>query len=213
MFKYLIKEPAENQKNPKALLMLHGFGSNEADLFSLADQLPDDLLIISARAPIPLDFGGYAWYQIYMDAQGNKISDNQQAADVLLDLSSFIDTLIEKYQIDPHNFNLLGFSQGAILSYALAFTYPDKIKNVMALSGYINEDIMPVQEKIDKYQHLKFFVSHGLYDDIIPIELARKIPPYLDQRKIHYTYKEYPMGHEVSYDCLQDLKLWMDQYL
>jgi phospholipase/carboxylesterase len=211
MFKYLVKQPAHKLENPKALLMLHGFGSNEADLFSFADQLPDDLLIISARAPISLDFGGYAWYPIYIDAQGNKVSDNQQAFEVLLQLSEFIDSLIDKYNIDPSNFNLLGFSQGAILSYALAFTYPSKIKNVVALSGYINEDIMPVHEDFNQYKHLNFFVSHGLYDDIIPIELARKIPPYLDQRHIKYTYKEYPMGHEVSYECLKDMKNWIKQ--
>jgi len=209
MFKYLIKQPAKPQKNPKALLMLHGFGSNEADLFSFADQLPDDLLIISARAPIDLDFGGYAWYHIYLDSQNNKISDNQQAAEVLLQLSQFIDFLINKYHIDPKNFNLLGFSQGAILSYALALNYPEKVKNIVALSGYINEDIMPVNEDFSKYKHLDFFISHGLYDDIIPIELARKIPPYLDERHIQYTYKEYPMGHEVSYECLQDMKTWI----
>ncbi len=209
MFQYLLKQPVTHSEKPKALLMLHGYGSNEADLFSFAHLLPDDLLIISARAPYKLDFGGYAWYDIFIDANGNKISDNQQAAESLENLSQFIDFLIDKYHIDTKNFNLLGFSQGAILSYALALTYPGKIKNVIALSGYINEDIMPLQEKIENYRHLNFFISHGLFDDIIPIEAARKVPPYLQQRHIKHVYNEYPMGHEVNADCLQDMTNWI----
>ncbi len=209
MFKYLIKQPEHRQKNQKALLMLHGFGSNEADLFSFADQLPNHLLIISARAPLSLDFGGYAWYQIYLDAQNNKISDHQQAYEVLQQLADFIDFLAKKFKITAENFNLLGFSQGAILSYALALNYPDKIKNIVALSGYINEDIMPIQENLSAYKHLNFFISHGLFDDIIPIEMARQIPPYLEARAIKFDYHEYPMGHEVNTDCLQDMIHWM----
>jgi len=213
MFKYLLKQPTKHTTKKKALLMLHGYGSNEADLFSFADQLPEDLLIISARAPFALDFGGYAWYDIQIDFQGNKISDNVQAMESLQAINTFIEFLIEKYNIDKENFNLLGFSQGAILSYALALHYPEKIKNIIALSGYINEEIMPIQEKIENYQKLDFFISHGLYDDIIPIDLARKIPPYLDQRKINYTYKEYAMGHEVNLACLQDMTDWIKKHL
>jgi len=213
MFKYLVKTPEIISPHTELLLMLHGFGSNEADLFSFANQLPDDLIIISARAPIHLDFGGYAWYPIYMDHSGVKISDNLKAAEVLEELAIFVDKLLEKYHIQNGKINLLGFSQGAILSYALALNYPDKINNIIALSGYINEDIMPVQEKYDHYQHLDFFISHGQYDEIIPIALARKIPPYLAERKIKYTYKEYPMGHEVNMTCLMDMIAWVNKHL
>ncbi len=213
MFKYLVRQPEKSVENPKALLMLHGFGSNETDLFSMTPYFSGELLIISARAPIPLDFGGYAWYPIYLDAQNNKISDNQAAYDSVLKLSQFIDLLQNKYNIQPGNFNLLGFSQGAILSYALALNFPEKVKNIMALSGYINKDIMPVQENIEKYRHLNIFASHGLYDDIIPVEAARKIPSYLRQRQIKHVYNEYPMGHEVSNDCLNDMVAWTKENL
>lgn len=213
MFKYLIKNYVVNSEKhkQKALLMLHGYGSNEADLFSFAGYLPEDWVIISARAPYSLSFGGYAWYDLFIDAQGNKISDNLQAQDSLKKLSQFIDYLKEKYQIDAANFNLMGFSQGAILSYALALNYPDKIKNVIALSGYINEDVMPLQEKIENYRHLNFFVSHGIYDEVISVKEARKIPPYLQARKIQHIYNEYNMGHEVNDECMEDMLSWTKQ--
>ena len=79
------------------------------------------------------------------------------------------------------------------------------------MSGYINEDIMPLKDDVEKYKKLNFFVSHGLYDDVIPIDWARKTPVYLTERQISHTYKEYPMGHEVSYDCLKDFRQWLQQ--
>jgi phospholipase/carboxylesterase len=86
---YLIREPkikkdalgnAEQSvaKNP-LLLLLHGYGSNEEDLFSFATELPDDYFIVSARAPFDLMYGSYAWYAINFDADENKFSDIGQA--------------------------------------------------------------------------------------------------------------------------------------
>ena len=213
MLKHIVKQPKQTDKNTKALLMLHGFGSNETDLFSLASYFSDDLLIISAQAPIQLEFGGYAWYPIYIDTQGNKVSDHQQAFESLLKISEFIDFLKDKYKISSKNFNLLGFSQGAILSYALALNYPEKVKNIIALSGYISNDIMPVNEKTDAYKHLNIFASHGIFDDIIPVEETRKITPYLQQRHVKHVFNEYPMGHEVAYDCLNDMINWSKENL
>jgi phospholipase/carboxylesterase len=213
MCRYLIQDPKQFSKKPKALLMLHGFGSNEQDLFSFANQLPDDLLIISARAPFSLNFGGHAWYDIYLDAQNNKVSNNEQALNSLEQLSQFIDLLIDKHHIDKQNFNLLGFSQGAILSYALALHYPKKINKIIALSGYINEEIIPQNANTENYKHLNFFISHGKFDEIIPISEAQKTSPYLTNKNIKFTYNEYPMGHEVSYDCLGDMLDWVNIYM
>jgi len=210
MFKTLIRSPKEitSSKSP-AILMLHGYGSNEADLFSLADYFPDNYYIISARAPFNVQFGGFSWYDIFLDFENNKISDDQQAWDSVLKLSEFTDDLIEKYNLDKDNFNLLGFSQGAILSYALALNYPEKYHKIMALSGYINENIMPVQENVSKFKKLNFFVSHGKNDDVIPIDVARKTPLYLQEKNVKHIYNEYVMGHTINDKCLQDLIDWV----
>ena len=211
MFKYITRPPKVPVKHPQALFLLHGYGSNEMDLFSFADYLPDELFIISIRAPQKLEFGGYAWYDIYLDFQNNKISDDQTALKRVEELASFMDTLVDKFDLDGKVKHLLGFSQGAIISYSLALNYPNKFKNIIALSGYINENIMPLQEDFSSYKNLDFFVSHGIHDEIIPIELARKIPPYLEARKITHTYKEYVMGHEVNQSCFNDFLLWLKQ--
>ncbi len=211
-FKFLHRPSINKDKKSPAFILLHGYGSNETDLYAFADYLPSTFHIFSLRAPQSLEWGGFAWYDIFLDSRQNKISDDLTAMQRVLDLSNFTKKLIAEYHLDENNINLLGFSQGAILSYALALNYPGQYRKIIALSGYINENIMPVNEDFSRYKNLDFFVSHGLYDDIIPIELARKISPYLQERNIKHLYKEYAMGHEVNNECFNDFIAWLDSF-
>ena len=76
---HVVRQPKQPTKNPALLVLLHGYGSNELDLFSFADELPDNLLIISLRAPYEMGNGAYAWYAINLDSENNKFSDLVQA--------------------------------------------------------------------------------------------------------------------------------------
>lgn len=206
---YLIQEPKiKHDKNP-LLILLHGYGSNEEDLFSFASELPQDHYVISVRAPYDLQPYGHAWYAIHFDADENKFSDNVQAKQSVELISDFIDEVVKQYPIDTKNVNLIGFSQGAILSFATALTFPDKISKVVALSGYFNQEIMP--EVIDKnaVSHLKFFVSHGSVDQVIPLEWARKAKPALENLGLEVDYHEYPVGHGVAPQNFYDFKNWL----
>jgi hypothetical protein len=72
-----VKEPKiKLDKNP-LIVLIHGYGSNEEDLFSFAAELPDEYYLVSARAPYNLQYGSYAWYAINFDADQNKFSDNE----------------------------------------------------------------------------------------------------------------------------------------
>lgn len=206
---YIIREPKNKlDKNP-LLLLLHGYGSNEQDLFSFAEELPCEYYIISLRAPYTLDFGAYAWYAIEINASGAKFSDDIQAKASKELISQMIDQLVEKYPIDKNNINLVGFSQGAILSYGLALTYPEKINKVVALSGYFNQNILEEDFKQKSLNNLKFFVSHGISDQIIPVEAARKTPEILKDLDIECIYKEYPVGHGVAPQNFYDFKTFL----
>ncbi|MCK6608313.1 MAG: alpha/beta hydrolase [Flavobacterium sp.] len=208
---YLIQEPkVKHDKNP-LLLLLHGYGSNEEDLFSFATELPDDSYVISVRAPYDLQPYGHAWYAIHFDADENKFSDNVQAKQSVELIASFIEEIVKQYPIDTKNVTLVGFSQGAILSYATALTYPEKISKVVALSGYFNQEIMPEVIDTKAISHLKFFVSHGLVDQVIPVEWARKAKPALENLGLEVKYQEYPVGHGVAPQNFYDFKNWLQQ--
>lgn len=206
---YLIKEPKiKLDKNP-LLLLIHGYGSNEEDLFSFAAELPEEYYIVSARAPYNLQYGSYAWYAINFDADQNKFSDNEQAKTSRDLIAKFIDELLTNYAIDNSNLTLIGFSQGTILSYAVALSYPDKVQRVVAMSGYINTEIIEANYLKNSFSNLKIFTSHGTVDQVIPVEWGRKAKPFLENLGIETTYKEYPIGHGVSPQNFYDFKKWL----
>ncbi|TYB76777.1 alpha/beta fold hydrolase [Bizionia saleffrena] len=200
------------QENAPLLILLHGYGSDENDLFSFASELPEELLIISARAPYPMEPYGNAWYAINFDADKGKWSDNEQAILSRDLIAKFIDEVTEAYPVNKNNVSLLGFSQGTILSYAVALTYPEKIKNVMALSGYINEDLFTAKDK-KAYSHLDIYSSHGSVDQVIPVDWARQNPVFLKGLNIKHTYNEFPVGHGVAPQNFYELKEWLKKRL
>jgi phospholipase/carboxylesterase len=208
---YLVQQPKTIKDQNPLLILLHGYGSNEEDLFSFAPELPDDSYVISVRAPYDLQPYGHAWYAIHFDADENKFSDNVQAKQSVELIASFIDEIVKQYPIDTKNVTLIGFSQGAILSYATALTYPEKVTKVVALSGYFNQEILPEVIDTKAISHLKFFVSHGSVDQVIPVDWARKAKPALENLGLEVEYQEYPIGHGVSPKNFFDFKNWLQR--
>lgn len=206
---HLVREPKiKLDKNP-LLLLLHGYGSNEEDLFSFAAQLPDEYFIVSARAPYPLPPYGNAWYAINFDEDMNKFSDVAQAVESRDLIVKFIDELLENYPIDKEKVTLIGFSQGAILSYAVALTRPEKIQRVAAMSGHLNNEMFNKDFGGKDISKLKFFISHGIVDQVIPVDWARKAPEFLKTLGLEVEYHEYPVGHGVAPQNFYDLLKWL----
>jgi len=193
--------------------MCHGYGSDENDLFSFASELPEELFIISLRAPYPMQPYGNAWYAINFDAVQGKWSDNEQAKESVDAISQFIDYAVNTYPVNPNNVTLLGFSQGTILSCAVALNHPKKVKNIVALSGYLNKEILPETIENSDVSHLNFFCSHGSVDQVIPVDWARQTPGFLDALGINHVYKEYPVGHGVAPQNFYDFKDWLKNYI
>lgn len=208
---YIKRDPKTGIENPPLLVLLHGYGSNEQDLFSFASELPDDFLIISVQAPYDIGYGGYAWYAINFDADNNKFSDLVQAKEAADKIASFIDDIKLKYNTNPNKTFLLGFSQGAILSYAISFNYPNKVQHVIALSGYLEENLLP--ENIATEITTTYYSSHGTVDQVIPVDWARKTPVFLDNHNLKNEYSEYPVGHGVAPQNFYSFKNWILQYI
>jgi len=206
---HLVREPKiKKDKNP-LLLLLHGYGSNEEDLFSFATELPEEYYVVSARAPFDMMYGSYAWYAINFDADENKFSDIAQAQQSRDLIALFIDELVANYAIDANDVTLIGFSQGSILSYAIAVSYPHKVQRVVAMSGYFNEEIAIDNFKENNLSEIKIFASHGSVDQVVPVDWARNSIPKLKELGIDIVYKEYPVGHGVAPQNFFDFKNWL----
>ena len=193
------------------IVMLHGYGSDENDLFSFASELPSRYAVISLKAPIRMQPFGNAWYSIYFDSGNGKFSDDDEAI-VSRDLVvKCLEEICEAYPVDPENITLLGFSQGTILSLAIALSYPEMIKNVIGLSGYVNEGILKEGYANNDFSHLNIYSSHGTVDQVIPVEWARRTQPFLKTLSIDSHYSEFPVGHGVAPQNFFEFKNWLEQ--
>ncbi len=208
---HLVREPKDKKDKNPLLLLLHGYGSNEEDLFSFASELPEEYYVVSARAPFDMMYGSYAWYAINFDADENKFSDIGQARASRDIIANFIDELVAEYPIDANNVTLIGFSQGCILSYAVALSYPEKVQRVVAMSGYFNPEIAVEDYTENDLSNLKIFASHGTVDQVIPVEWARKSIPMLQVLGIEIVFKEYMVGHGVAPQNFFDFKHWLSK--
>lgn len=210
---YIVRAPKIITEDTSLLILLHGYGSNEEDLFSFASELPENLIIVSARAPQTLGFGSYAWYTIHFNGPEDRFSDIPEALEAQKIIAKFIDEVQGKYAISPENTFLLGFSQGTILSYAIALNYPEKVQKIIALSGYSNHDLLPTDVHTKDYSKLDFYISHGTVDQVIPVAAAHKTTAFLDQLTIKYCFKEFPVGHGVSPKNFYEFSKWIEERL
>lgn len=206
---HLIRPSSLIDERPPVIFLFHGYGSNEEDLFSFAPELPSEAFIISARAPYQLPPFGNAWYAINFDASFGKWNDVEQAISSRNKIVNFIEEACEAYQLDNDNVTLLGFSQGTVLSYAVALSYPEKVKNVVALSGYIDENILEKNYAEKDHRSLKVYASHGQVDQVIPPEWAQKAPVLLKKLGIDFKYEEFPVGHGVSAENFYSFRKWL----
>lgn len=209
---YVLQKSTVRNALPPLLLLLHGLGSNEEDLISLAPYLDRRFLCVSVRAPIVLQPGAYSWFTIDFTPTGNVI-DAKQAENSRLDLLEFLDQLQEHEAYDPKQVYLMGFSQGAIMSLSLALRTPKRFTAVVAMSGRILDTNSDMSADADALKALRFLVVHGKEDQVLPIECGRAIQSYLSGLPVALTYREYAMGHEVNSESLSDISQWLNKQL
>ncbi len=210
---HLIRPSNLRNGKPPVLFLFHGYGSDEEDLFSFASELPGTLCIISARAPIPLPPYGNAWYAINFEASHGRWSDVEQAVRSRELILKFMAEACEAYGLDTNNINLLGFSQGTVLCYAIALSYPEKIKNLIALSGYIDQNLLISGFREKDHSTLQFYSSHGQLDQVIPPEWAYMSQDLLSELEVRVTFEEYPVGHGVSPQNFHSFRNWLEERL
>jgi len=207
---YNYQGPEINTDKAPVIILLHGYGSDHNDLFSFAPYLPKTHHIIALKAPLAMPGQGNAWYSIYFEAGDSKFNDIPQALAARDQVVQCIDVIIDTFNADPKNVTLIGFSQGTILSFAVALSYPKKVKNIIALSGYISQDMLTSGYEKNDFSHLNVYTSHGSLDQVIPVSWAQKTPGFLKELNIECSYSEFAVGHGVAPDNFHEFKAWLD---
>lgn len=206
---YLSHIPNNITPDTKCIIMLHGVWSNESDLFELKNHFWEDALILSLQWPFSLGMGRYAWYPVDFSTSKPlyKKEDVERGYEEILNC---IDEIQGKYGLKNENISLMGFSQGAIMSYYTLSKSPEKIGGIIALSGRILDEITLEDVDVSKYQEKRVFVGHGMMDQVIPFSATEKVRQYIEALSISSELKSYPLGHSISLAELSDIQNWIN---
>lgn len=186
----------------RLLVLLHGVGSHEGDLFGLVPHLPANLNIASLRAPLPWPNGGRAWFELGFSADGQITYDADQVRAAGQAVVDWLESVADRFP----QVALLGFSQGAATSLQVASVVPDRIERLVMLSG-----LLPFGEDVDGPRQLKSFIAIGDQDEVIgarSASLERWASENLDAEVHHY-----PIGHYVFGPELADLNAFLVDWL
>jgi phospholipase/carboxylesterase len=207
VLKYLVQQPAG--KHAPVIILLHGYGSDERDLFELKSMLPGNFLIISARAPYALQGGGYQWYDLKME-DGKRTGKKEDIATSREKIITFIGQVVNKYSADARQVYVMGFSQGAIMSYEVGLTSPAKVRGIGPLSGKIYPSLKTLVKNTPDLKKLRIFVAHGTADDRISFAEGKAAVEYIRSLGLQPEFHEYAgMGHSISGDVMKDLVAWL----
>jgi len=197
--------PTNTSGKIPTVVAFHGRGADEDDLANLllALELPN-VILITPRAPFPFEYGGYAWYKVGEEG----VPESATFTASLNLLQKFMDEIKSGYPINPERMMLLGFSQGTAMAYALGLLHPSSFQGIAALSGYIPlKSGLPLQ--LTKLNGFLIFISHGSNDMVIPVRFGREAAEIFNHAGAELTYREYPIGHEVSEATVRDLREWL----
>jgi phospholipase/carboxylesterase len=202
-----IREPSLPSESPAVLILLHGLGSNEQDLIGLAPRLDPSLRVIALRAPHAYGFGGYAWFDVEWDEDGNKW-DGEQALESLQALVSLFEDFPTHFGSKPRKLILGGFSQGAMMTLGLLLRRPDLIDGALLMSGVVLPEFVPSGPP-SGLAGKPCLVQHGRLDSVLPIQEGRRVAELLQSYSADYIYREYDMAHEVNLESLTDIGTWL----
>lgn len=204
-----IVAPRSDVKPPfPTLVLLHGRGTDEDDLLGLVPYLDPRLCIVSARAPFQFSSGGWTWYDLHEVGSPHA----QQFDESYERLVQLLADVKKHYPVDPGRIFFMGFSMGAVMSYAISLTKPEEVTGVIAHSGYVPEH-SSLTFVLDKLNTSSFFVAHGTEDPVIPIQFGRRAKELLTNAKAKLEYREYPIAHQISEESLSDLSEWLKKKL
>jgi phospholipase/carboxylesterase len=205
---YLVRQPKIKTTKPPLLLLLHGVGGNEQNLFSFANELPDNFLVVSARGPLTLGPESFAWFQVNFTGGHPQINE-QQAEAARVTILDFIENLKHEVDFDEKQVYLMGFSQGGIMSYSVALTEPEKIKGIAVMSGRLLPEVKPLIADEKRLEKLKVFISHGKQDAVLHFPFATDAVAYLQTKRIHPEFHPYDEGHTINKQMFDDVNLWL----
>ena len=191
------------------IVLFHGRGADENDLYPLFDIFDPDgrFAGVTPRAPLSLPPGGAHWYVVKQVGYPDPSSFDPTFERA----SRWLDAVVAEHGFDYDRVVLGGFSQGAVMSYALGLgAGRPSPAGIVAFSGFI-----PVVEglDIDTERDTKVVIAHGTHDPIITVDFGRAAHKRLEAGGMDVSYTEYPLPHAIDPEFAHEVGNWINRLL
>ena len=185
------------------VVMIHGQLGSEDVMWIFGQTLPEGWLVVAPRGIVAETKGRFSWHPRQQD-EWPILAAFETAVDKLLE---FIHTLPNLYEADPNNVYLMGFSQGAAASLAMAMREPELVKGIASLVGFmpgLADDAIEEARLTD----LPVFMAVGTEDERVPLAIARESGKAVRAAGAYLEYREYETGHKLNGAGMRKLKQW-----
>jgi phospholipase/carboxylesterase len=206
---FLERRAAPQVAQPWLLVLMHGVGSNEEDLFGLASHVPPAFHVLSLRAPYVLGPGAYAWFQFGVTPRGERIINEAQEAASRRLVAETVASAARQLGVPAERVVVGGFSQGGIMSLSLLLTQPQLLHAAMVLHSRLLPQVLPLAAPPEALRGLQLWVSHGAQDNVIPLANAHAIREHVARLPLALHYAEFPGAHEIRPAELQQAMGWL----
>ncbi|GER17072.1 alpha/beta hydrolase [Variovorax boronicumulans] len=194
---------------PWLLVLMHGVGSNEQDLFGLARMMPPQFHVLSLRAPYVLSPGSYAWFEFQVLADGGRRIDEEQERESRFLIGEMVTSASQQLGIPPERVVVGGFSQGGIMSLSLLLTQPEKLRAALVWHSRLLPEVVPHIAPPEAFAGKSLWVSHGSADNVIPPSAAQATRELARGLPLALSGSDFPGAHEIRPAELQGTLAWL----
>jgi phospholipase/carboxylesterase len=198
--------PVEGEGPHPTVVMIHGRSGNEDVMWVFARALPADWLLVAPRAIKEDPDGGYSW----RIRESDEWPTLEQFDEAVAALGDFIQALPELYNADLSRLYLIGFSQGAALSFAYAMRHPRKVQAVASLVGFLPVDCDD-GDTMAALDGMPVLMIVGKQDERIPYERSLNCAHTLHLAGADLDYHDYDMEHRLNSEAMRDLRSWWQE--
>ncbi len=205
---WTLRTRVSESHSPRLMVLLHGWTGDENSMWVFTRGLSPEYWMMAPRAPYPADTTGFSWRLPQSETFGRpSLEMLRPSVDGLIRL---IDEYSASVNVDASQFDLMGFSQGAVMVNLVGMLYPQRVRKMGALAGFVPsglDQVISTRPLAGKH----VFVAHGTQDQMISVERARESIALLEQAGAQVTYCEDEVGHKLSAHCLRALEAYLKE--
>ncbi|MDD0837078.1 phospholipase [Curvibacter sp. HBC61] len=207
--KALYRPAAAGTAQPWLLVLMHGVGSHEADLFALAPWVPPNFHLLSLRAPFPLGPQSFAWFQFDVLPNGQRQIQADQEAHSRAQLAEVLAQAAHQLQLPAERVVVGGFSQGGIMGLSLLLTRPQDLRAALVMHSRLLPEAVALQAPAESLAGRSLWLSYGTEDEVLPPSHTQAIVNHVRALPIDLQGAGFPGGHTLSRPELDAVSGWL----